>query len=132
MKVEELEGKYVGLYFSAHWCPPCRYFTPVLSEIYKKLLEKGDYEIVFISADRDEKSFEEYHRTMPWLALPFSDENTREKLDDAFHVYDIPYLVLLNKEGGVITTEGVELIDGYGVEPFTAERLDELRAKRRP
>jgi nucleoredoxin len=129
VKVEELKGKLVALYFASQRCGGCSYFTTVLSEIYRKL---SDFEIVFISADRDEKSFEEYHRTMPWLALPFSDENTREKLDEAFHVYDIPYLVLLNKEGGVITTEGVELIDEYGVEPFTAERFDELRAKRRP
>jgi len=131
VKVEELEGKYVGLYFSAHWCPPCRYFTPVLSEIYKKLLEKGDFEIVFISADRDEKSFEEYHHTMPWLALPFSDENTRKKLDQVFKVDGIPCLVFLDKEGRAITTEGVETIGEYGVEayPFTAERIDELKAK---
>ena len=80
MSVKELAGKYVALYFSAHWCLPCRYFTPVLTEIYKNLLEKGDFEIVFISADRDEKSFEEYHHTMPWLALPFSDENTRKNM----------------------------------------------------
>lgn len=131
VKVEELEGKYVGLYFSAHWCPPCRHFTPVLSEIYKKLLEKEDFEIVFISVDRDEKSFEEYHHTMPWLALPFSDKDTRKKLNQAFQVDGIPCLVVLDKEGRVITTEGVDIIGEYGVEgyPFTAERLDELRAK---
>merc|ERR550537_841046 len=27
--------KFVLVYFSAHWCPPCRGFTPVLSEAYK-------------------------------------------------------------------------------------------------
>ena len=27
--------KLVGVYFSAHWCPPCRGFTPVLANHYK-------------------------------------------------------------------------------------------------
>ena len=32
---EVTEAPLIGIYFSAHWCPPCRGFTPVLSEFYK-------------------------------------------------------------------------------------------------
>ena len=27
----------VGIYFSAHWCPPCRGFTPKLAESYLEM-----------------------------------------------------------------------------------------------
>jgi len=33
----ELEGKKVALYFSAHWCGPCRGFTPSLKQYYEKI-----------------------------------------------------------------------------------------------
>ena len=30
--IDALSGKeVVGLYFSAHWCPPCKQFTPELA-----------------------------------------------------------------------------------------------------
>ncbi|CAF5017255.1 unnamed protein product [Rotaria sp. Silwood1] len=28
---KKYKGKIIGLYFSAHWCPPCRNFTPILN-----------------------------------------------------------------------------------------------------
>jgi nucleoredoxin len=29
------DKKVVAFYFSAHWCPPCRAFTPVLKKFYE-------------------------------------------------------------------------------------------------
>lgn len=42
-----------GIYFSAHWCPPCRRFTPFLSKFYNaiKIRENKKFEILFVSQD---------------------------------------------------------------------------------
>ena len=29
------DKQIILIYFSAHWCPPCRGFTPVLTDFYK-------------------------------------------------------------------------------------------------
>lgn len=66
----------LGLYFSAHWCPPCRSFTPKLVEVYNELQKSGkNFEIVFCSSDRDEEGFKEYYETMPWKCVPFEDRD---------------------------------------------------------
>jgi peptide-N4-(N-acetyl-beta-glucosaminyl)asparagine amidase len=66
--------RLVALYFSAHWCGPCRQFTPMLAELYSHL--KDEYpthglEIVFVSSDRDPGGFQQYFGCMPWMAVPF-------------------------------------------------------------
>ncbi|CAF4876620.1 unnamed protein product, partial [Rotaria sp. Silwood1] len=58
---EKYKGKVIGLYFSAHWCPPCRGFTPILIDFYKKHSEDKNFEIIFISSDNDEESFNDYY-----------------------------------------------------------------------
>lgn len=70
--------KYLGLYYSAYWCPSCIAFTPELVKFYKhfKASERKDnFEIIYISSDPDEKHFKEHMTSMPWLALPFSDKS---------------------------------------------------------
>jgi len=103
--MEKLQGKPFGLYFSAHWCPPCRGFTPKLAEFYKDGL-KEKMEIIFVSSDRDQASFNEYFNEMPWLAMPFEKRVEKAALSDAFGISGIPSFVALNADGTVITTEG--------------------------
>ncbi len=101
----------VGLYFSAHWCPPCRQFTPMLSEKYRTSYRGKQMEIIFVSSDRDETSFKEYHGSMPWLALPFSARQLKESLSARFGVRGIPMLIVLDAQNPgmqVITANGRE------------------------
>ena len=67
-------GKTLGIYFSAHWCGPCRGFTPVLTDFYKNHHEAKNFEIVFFSSDSNQQSFKEYFEEMPWLALPYNKQ----------------------------------------------------------
>jgi len=105
---DALKGKSkVAIYFSAHWCPPCRGFTPKLAERYTELVGKGEnFEVVFVSSDRDEASFKEYYATMPWLALPFEERDVKAKLSKKFKVSGIPALIILDEAGEVINKEG--------------------------
>lgn len=104
---EALGGKgAIALYFSAHWCPPCRGFTPKFAEWYKKNLKAKGLEVVFISSDKDEAAFEKYYGEQPWLALPYSDRDRKNSLSKKFKVQGIPSVVILDGEGNLINKEG--------------------------
>jgi len=102
------DKKAVALYFSAHWCPPCRGFTPKLAEAYKEMVALGKaFEIIFVSSDREEPAFKEYFAEQPWLALPYADRDLKNKLSAKFKVSGIPSLVILDGETGkIITMDG--------------------------
>ena len=110
---EALKGKQaVALYFSAHWCPPCRGFTPKLAEIYTGLVAAGkSFEIVFVSSDREETDFDSYFGEQPWLALPYAERKLKAALSKKFKVSGIPSLIILDGETGeVITKDGREVV----------------------
>merc|ERR1711998_772481 len=127
-----LAGKTVGIYFSAHWCPPCRGFTPQLAEIYNKLIAAGKpFEIIFASSDRDEDSFSEYFAEMPWLALKYEDRATKEKLSKIFGVSGIPSLHILEHDGTIINNSGRGAVGGdpEGAEfPWHPKPVNDLSA----
>ena len=102
----EIEGspKYTALYFSAHWCPPCRMFTPKLVEWYNGFKAKHpDFELVFVSSDQDEDAMEEYIEgdNMPWPYVKF--EKAKEEIFRKYSSDGIPYLVLIDENGKDLT-----------------------------
>jgi len=102
-----LSGKSaVGIYFSAHWCPPCRGFTPELAKMYSETFSGLGMEIVFVSSDKDESAFNDYFGEMPWVALPFEKRDVKETLNKKYKVQGIPSFVVLGPDGKTITTEG--------------------------
>nr|XP_013812068.1 PREDICTED: nucleoredoxin [Apteryx mantelli mantelli] len=115
-----LEGCHVGVYFSAHWCPPCRSLTRVLVESYRKIKEAGQkFEILFVSADRSEDSFKQYFSEMPWLAVPYTDEARRSRLNRLYGIQGIPTLIVLDSKGDVITRQGrVEVLNDVECREF--------------
>lgn len=130
VSIDTLKGRKIGLYFSASWCGPCQRFTPTLVETYNELTAQGkDFQIIFVSGDEDDESFDKYFSKMPWLAIPISDSETRDKLEEIFNVQGIPQLVVLDENGKVLTDEGVEIIRDYEAAgyPFTPERIKELK-----
>lgn len=65
---------------------------------------------------------------MPWLAIPFSDSEAREKLAKTFKIKGIPTLAMIDANGNFLTDDAVEFVTehGSGAYPFTAERFAEL------
>ena len=95
--------KHILVYFSAHWCPPCRAYTPKLEYAYFTSPKAGkDTAIVFVSSDNTETEFNEYYRDMSFYALPFREYATMTKLNDAYDVRGIPSLVLLDGDGKLV------------------------------
>lgn len=130
------KGKVIGIYFSAHWCPPCKTFTPLLSTFwykFKKTEHGANFEIVFVSSDRDQKSFDEYYASMPWFSLPFAERDLKAKLSAKFKVSGIPSLIFVDGETGeIINKNGREIVttDKNGEDfPWKPKSFPEIMAE---
>jgi nucleoredoxin len=100
-----LNGKLIGVYFSASWCPPCRAFTPSLVEFRDQ--NKDQFEVVFVSSDRSPEDQMKYMADykMNFVTIAHRSDEA-QALAQRYSVRGIPMLVILDQEGNVITTNG--------------------------
>jgi len=116
--------KCVGLYFSAHWCGPCRQFTPQLQDIYLQSKKtqgqnKQLFEIIFCSADHSNEEFINYYSSsMPWAAIAY-DDIKREELMGRYKVSGIPRLCIIRVSDGKIIVD-----NAVGSTPLSIATID--------
>ncbi|HJX24700.1 MAG TPA: thioredoxin-like domain-containing protein [Chthoniobacterales bacterium] len=98
--------KLIAFYFSAHWCAPCRKFTPQLVEYYNRIAaQHPEFEIIFFSLDKSESAMEAYMRetNMPWPAIDYQKLKEKELLKK--NAGDgIPSLVLVDQTGKLLSS----------------------------
>lgn len=99
----------VALYFSGHFCAPCRTFTPLLKDFYDEVNEdEKKLEIIFVSLDKSQAEQEQYHSEQgDWPRIAFADEAARLALKTQMGVEKIPALVILDE-----TKETARFADG--------------------
>jgi len=127
VEAEKLESApKVLFYYSAHWCPPCRIFTPKLVEFYKENGGGEAFEIVFVSSDRSESEMLGYmeEEKMPWLAVDYA--NIAETEIKSYGGPYIPALVMFDADGNLIAeTFDASTEEYYGPQTVLA-KLSEM------
>jgi nucleoredoxin len=97
-----------AFYYSSLSNAPGRKFTPLLVAAYEQLkAQHPEFELIFVSRDRDEFNMSEYMRTqkMSWPAVRFDAAADTLKQFDGDH---LPWLVCVSDTGLPLTTNGVD------------------------
>lgn len=95
-------ARFVALYYSAKWCPPCRAFTPELVKTYQQIKAKHpEFELVFVSSDQNPAAMIDYMTSygMNFPAVDFAKRNRISALQRPAHENGIPNLVFMNADG---------------------------------
>lgn len=97
-------GEVVVFYFSAHWCPPCRQFTPLLAKVHTSAqnalgLPDARYtttppqplHVIFVSGDKSEAEMISYMKEShgKWSYVSFGTPGS-DALNQHFNVQGIP------------------------------------------
>lgn len=117
------KAKYVAVYFSAHWCPPCRAFTPKLVSFVEENRKDGNFEVVFVSSDQNKEKMHEYMKgaKMNWGGVHNQELQSPEI---GKGINGIPHLRVFDNAGEIVIDS---VKDGQYVGPNYV--LDELKKK---
>ena len=112
IKTEDFAGKFVIVDFFASWCQPCLSEVPRLKKYAAKYKEQG-LEVLAISLDETRAELDKYlaGAELPWPVIHDHASDRLESLQLKFGVVALPTVLLLNKEGTVVSLEarGAEL-----------------------
>jgi len=103
------KGKYVLINFWASWSKLCRAANPHMAKLYHRYKDKG-FEMVGISLDKDKTEWVEALQadTLAWPQMSdlkfWQSEGAR-----LYSVNSIPYTVLLDKDGKILSSDDTEL-----------------------
>ncbi len=100
------KAKLIAIYFSAHWCPPCRAFTPDLVQFYNRVKKNHpEFELVFCSSDKSQSAMVGYMKEarMPWPVIDYEKRFVLKK----YGGNGIPNLVVLDADGKVVMSSYV-------------------------
>lgn len=107
-----LDCDLIGILFAADWSLPSQALIPRLAELYSGLLSAGKkIEIILVSSDENINVFEDHFSKMPWLAVRYTERDSRRQLSEIFKVSSVPTFVWVDvKSGEQLAVDGLETV----------------------
>ncbi|MCX6936484.1 MAG: thioredoxin-like domain-containing protein [Verrucomicrobia bacterium] len=122
--------RYLAVYYSAHWCPPCRGFTPRLVAAYQEIKARHpEFELIFVSSDQNASAMQGYmsEYKMAWPAVRFDQRNSATILRRPGHESGIPNLVFMRADGKELSLSYKPNGDYRGPDNVLADIRKELK-----
>jgi thiol-disulfide isomerase/thioredoxin len=100
VKLSDFRGKPVLIDFWATWCPPCRDLIPGIEKVHKKYRGKG---LVVLGISLDDGDWDSVKAFMTQAGITYPVLKGDEDVTSRFQVRTIPLVVLINKEGRIVS-----------------------------
>lgn len=106
IRTEDFAGKFVIVDLFATWCQPCLAELPLIISHFEKYKDRG-LAVIGISLDEDLTVLRKHlqDNPLPWPVIHDGAEDPLQRLSLKYGVNALPTVLLLNKEGTVVSLE---------------------------